>query len=225
MASVVAGHAAPRLLLREAPRHQGGGPPGRRGRSSSSSTRSTRSWARARPARGRRTRRTSSRPPSRRGEFPCIGATTHDEYRQHIEKDPALERRFSPVLVREPSVADTVTILQRARAALREAPRASATRPRRSRRPRPSRPATSPTASCPTRRSPCSTSPAPARPRAGGARGRTPQDVARTVAKMAGIPESRLLASDRERILGLEAGAPRARGRPRRADRARRARC
>ena len=46
-----------------------------------------------------------------RGEFPCIGATTHDEYRQHIQKDPALERRFSPVLVREPSVADTVTIL------------------------------------------------------------------------------------------------------------------
>ncbi|MEY2667607.1 MAG: hypothetical protein RJA59_245, partial [Pseudomonadota bacterium] len=46
-----------------------------------------------------------------RGEFPCIGATTHDEYRQHIEKDPALERRFSPVLVREPTVADTVTIL------------------------------------------------------------------------------------------------------------------
>ncbi len=47
-----------------------------------------------------------------RGEFPCIGATTHDEYRQHIQQDPALERRFTPVLVREPTVADTVRILQ-----------------------------------------------------------------------------------------------------------------
>src|SRR5215208_819881 len=47
-----------------------------------------------------------------RGEFPCVGATTHDEYRQHIEKDPALERRFTPVLVREPSVQDTVKILE-----------------------------------------------------------------------------------------------------------------
>jgi ATP-dependent Clp protease ATP-binding subunit ClpB len=47
-----------------------------------------------------------------RGELRAIGATTLDEYRQHIEKDPALERRFQPVLVKEPSVEDTVAILR-----------------------------------------------------------------------------------------------------------------
>ncbi|MDF2065756.1 AAA family ATPase [Bacillus sp. Cr_A10] len=47
-----------------------------------------------------------------RGELHCIGATTLDEYRLYIEKDPALERRFQQVLVREPSVEDTVSILR-----------------------------------------------------------------------------------------------------------------
>ncbi len=47
-----------------------------------------------------------------RGELHAIGATTLDEYRKHIEKDPALERRFQPVLVDEPSVADTISILR-----------------------------------------------------------------------------------------------------------------
>ena len=47
-----------------------------------------------------------------RGELRMIGATTLDEYRVHIEKDPALERRFQPVLVSEPSVSDTVAILR-----------------------------------------------------------------------------------------------------------------
>lgn len=47
-----------------------------------------------------------------RGELYCIGATTLDEYRLYIEKDPALERRFQQVLVREPSVEDTVSILR-----------------------------------------------------------------------------------------------------------------
>lgn len=47
-----------------------------------------------------------------RGELHCIGATTLDEYRQHIEKDPALERRFQPVLVEAPSVEDTISILR-----------------------------------------------------------------------------------------------------------------
>ncbi|PLX79356.1 MAG: ATP-dependent chaperone ClpB [Desulfuromonas sp.] len=47
-----------------------------------------------------------------RGELHCIGATTLDEYRQHIEKDAALERRFQPVLVSEPDVEDTVSILR-----------------------------------------------------------------------------------------------------------------
>ena len=47
-----------------------------------------------------------------RGELHCIGATTLNEYRQYIEKDPALERRFQPVLVGEPTVEDTVAILR-----------------------------------------------------------------------------------------------------------------
>ncbi|MCM1181844.1 MAG: ATP-dependent chaperone ClpB [Roseburia sp.] len=47
-----------------------------------------------------------------RGELHCIGATTLDEYRQYIEKDPALERRFQPVLVNEPTVEDTISILR-----------------------------------------------------------------------------------------------------------------
>jgi ATP-dependent Clp protease ATP-binding subunit ClpB len=47
-----------------------------------------------------------------RGELHLIGATTLDEYRKHIEKDPALERRFQPVLVEEPSVEDTISILR-----------------------------------------------------------------------------------------------------------------
>src|SRR5256885_5742042 len=46
-----------------------------------------------------------------RGELRCVGATTLDEYRKHIEKDAALERRFQPVFVGEPSVADTIAIL------------------------------------------------------------------------------------------------------------------
>ncbi|HWX75209.1 MAG TPA: AAA family ATPase, partial [Solirubrobacteraceae bacterium] len=47
-----------------------------------------------------------------RGELRCVGATTLDEYRQYIEKDAALERRFQPVLVGEPSVEDTIAILR-----------------------------------------------------------------------------------------------------------------
>src|SRR5207245_188782 len=47
-----------------------------------------------------------------RGELHCIGATTLNEYRKHIEKDAALERRFQPVLVDQPSVEDTISILR-----------------------------------------------------------------------------------------------------------------
>ncbi len=47
-----------------------------------------------------------------RGELHCIGATTLDEYRKHIEKDAALERRFQPVLVEQPDVSDTISILR-----------------------------------------------------------------------------------------------------------------
>jgi ATP-dependent Clp protease ATP-binding subunit ClpB len=52
------------------------------------------------------------KPPLARGELHVIGATTLDEYRKHIEKDPALERRFQPVMVPEPNVADTIAILR-----------------------------------------------------------------------------------------------------------------
>ncbi|HEX3997234.1 MAG TPA: ATP-dependent chaperone ClpB [Pirellulales bacterium] len=52
------------------------------------------------------------KPALARGELHCIGATTLDEYRQHIEKDAALERRFQPVYVDEPSVEDTIAILR-----------------------------------------------------------------------------------------------------------------
>ncbi len=52
------------------------------------------------------------KPQLARGELRCIGATTLDEYRKYIEKDPALERRFQPVLVGEPSVEDTIAILR-----------------------------------------------------------------------------------------------------------------
>ena len=52
------------------------------------------------------------KPALARGELRCIGATTLDEYRKHVEKDAALARRFQPVLVGEPSVADTISILR-----------------------------------------------------------------------------------------------------------------
>jgi ATP-dependent Clp protease ATP-binding subunit ClpB len=52
------------------------------------------------------------KPPLARGELHCIGATTLDEYRKHVEKDPALERRFQTVMVEEPTVEDTISILR-----------------------------------------------------------------------------------------------------------------
>ncbi len=52
------------------------------------------------------------KPQLARGELRCIGATTLDEYRKHIEKDAALERRFQPIFVNEPSVEDTIAILR-----------------------------------------------------------------------------------------------------------------
>jgi ATP-dependent Clp protease ATP-binding subunit ClpC len=137
-----------------------------------------------------------------RGEFPCIGATTHDEYRQHIEKDPALERRFTPVLVREPSVADTVTILG-----------GLAPRYERHHGVRYSPAALEAAAALSARHVTDRFLPdkavavldlAGSRARRAGAAEVDEAEIARVVAKMAGIPEARLLASDRERILGLE---------------------
>ncbi len=137
-----------------------------------------------------------------RGEFPCVGATTHDEYRRHIEKDPALERRFTPVLVREPSVGDTVTILcglavrYEKHHHVRYAPEALEA-------------AASLSARYVTDRflpdkAVAVLDLAGSRARRAGVAEVQAADVARVVAKMAGLPESRLLASDRERILGLE---------------------
>jgi ATP-dependent Clp protease ATP-binding subunit ClpC len=52
------------------------------------------------------------KPALARGEIQTIGATTIDEYRKHVEKDPALERRFQPITVDEPTVEDTIEILK-----------------------------------------------------------------------------------------------------------------
>jgi len=52
------------------------------------------------------------KPALSRGELHCIGATTLDEYQKYVEKDPALQRRFQPVFIEEPSVADTISILR-----------------------------------------------------------------------------------------------------------------
>ena len=52
------------------------------------------------------------KPALARGDLRCVGATTLDEYRKHIEKDAALERRFQPILIKEPSVEDTISILR-----------------------------------------------------------------------------------------------------------------
>ncbi|MDO8785544.1 MAG: Clp protease N-terminal domain-containing protein, partial [Syntrophales bacterium] len=52
------------------------------------------------------------KPALARGELRCVGATTLNEYRKHIEKDPALERRFQPIIVKEPTVEDTIAILR-----------------------------------------------------------------------------------------------------------------
>src|SRR5205807_7841 len=52
------------------------------------------------------------KPALARGQLHCVGATTLDEYRKHVEKDAALARRFQPVFVNEPSVEDTISILR-----------------------------------------------------------------------------------------------------------------
>ena len=78
---------------------------------SSSSTSCTPSSAPARP-KGRWTPSNMLKPMLARGELHTIGATTLDEYRKHIEKDAALERRFQPVMVGEPTVEDTISILR-----------------------------------------------------------------------------------------------------------------
>ena len=53
------------------------------------------------------------KPALARGTLHCIGATTLNEYKKYIEKDPALERRFQPILIEEPSLEDAIAILAR----------------------------------------------------------------------------------------------------------------
>ena len=93
------------------------------------------------------------KPALARGELHCIGATTLDEYRKYIEKDAALERRFQPVFVGEPTVPDTISILRglKEKYELHHGVRITDARDRR--RGDAVATATSPTASCPTRRS------------------------------------------------------------------------
>ena len=86
-----------------------------------------------------------------RGELHTVGATTLDEYRKYIEKDAALERRFQPVIIGEPTVEDTISILRGCASATRFIT-ASSSRTRRWLRRRCCRTGTSPTASFPTRR-------------------------------------------------------------------------
>jgi ATP-dependent Clp protease ATP-binding subunit ClpC len=62
------------------------------------------------------------KPALARGELQCIGATTLDEYREHIERDSALERRFAPVYVDEPNLEDSIEILRGLRSRYRGAP-------------------------------------------------------------------------------------------------------
>ena len=96
-----------------------------------------------------------------RGELHCIGATTLNEYRQYIEKDAALERRFQPVMVDEPTVEDTIAILRGLKERYEVYPRRQDPRTTPSLPPPPCPTAISPTGSCPTRPLTWSTRPAP----------------------------------------------------------------
>jgi ATP-dependent Clp protease ATP-binding subunit ClpC len=137
-----------------------------------------------------------------RGEFPCVGATTHDEFRKHIQADPALERRFVPVLVREPSQKATREILEGAMPRyeshhgvrfLPEALEAAAQLSARYVRDR----------FLPDKAF-AAIDLAGSRARREGRTEVGREDVARAVARMAGLPEDRLLAPEGDRFLTLE---------------------
>ena len=93
------------------------------------------------------------KPALSRGEMQVVGATTIDEYRKHIEKDAALERRFSPVFVEEPDVETTIEMLLGLRKRYEEHHGLTISDEAHRVRRRGCRTAISPTASCPTRRS------------------------------------------------------------------------
>src|SRR6202171_5686858 len=137
-----------------------------------------------------------------RGEFPCVGATTHDEFRKYIQGDAALERRFVPILVREPSPKDALHILRGAAAHyeqhhqvhfLPEALEAAAALTARYVRDR----------ALPDKAF-AAIDLAGSRARREGRTEVSRDDVARAVARMAGLPEERLLQPDGERFLALE---------------------
>ncbi|MCA1826684.1 MAG: ATP-dependent Clp protease ATP-binding subunit [Myxococcales bacterium] len=137
-----------------------------------------------------------------RGEFPCVGATTHDEFRKHIQGDAALERRFVPVLVREPSPQKTREILAGAAPHyeqhhqvrfLPDALEAAALLTARYVRDR-----------CLPDKAFAAIDLAGSRAHREGRAEVTRDDVARAVARMAGLPEERLLQPDGERFLLLE---------------------
>ena len=137
-----------------------------------------------------------------RGEFPCVGATTHDEFRKHIQGDPALERRFVPVLVREPSPRQAHQILRGAAARyqhyhqvsfLDDALEAACSLTARYVRDR----------FLPDKAF-AAIDLAGSRARREGRTEVTRDDVARAVSRMAGLPEERLLQPDGERFLTLE---------------------
>ncbi len=137
-----------------------------------------------------------------RGEFPCIGATTHDEFRKHIQSDPALERRFTAVVVRPPTPEQTVGILTGA------APRYEAHHGVRY-----GADALEAAAHLTARHVHDRALPdkavsamdlAGSRVRREGRQLVTRDDVARVVAKLAGLPEERLLAPEAARLRELE---------------------
>jgi len=137
-----------------------------------------------------------------RGEFPCVGATTHDEFRRYVQGDAALERRFVPVLVREPTARATVAILRGAAPRYEEhhgvrfhgeALEAAALLTARYVRDR-----------CLPDKAFAAIDLAGSRARREGRSEVLREDVARAVARMAGVPEDRLLQPDGERFLSLE---------------------
>ena len=137
-----------------------------------------------------------------RGEFPCVGATTHEEYRKYIQGDAALERRFVPVLVREPSPSETRAILRGAAPHYEAHHQVTFTAE-----------ALDAAASLSARyvrdrflpdKAFAAIDLAGSRVRREGRTEVTRDDVARSVARMAGLPEERLLQPDGERFLQLE---------------------
>jgi ATP-dependent Clp protease ATP-binding subunit ClpC len=137
-----------------------------------------------------------------RGEFPCIGATTHDEYRKFISADSALERRFVPVVVKEPSIPETLQILNGLIARYEQHHRLRYTSE-----------ALQAAASLAAKYVSDRFLPdkaisiadlAGSRCRREGKELVEAADVARIVAKLAGIPEERLLMTDTARLLRME---------------------